>query len=690
MCKRKFLLSVSLLIHQINFAQDFYINSEKIVPFNATGQSNFGDNFEFSKENTMIIGGLFDNKNTGAIWLTKDRLDKLEKIVPSNNIGQSFFGRPIMFLGDSNRVAIAGVEDNSQGSVWLYSYEDNELNFIQKLSGTTIKKDNVSWQANYGYAMAYSNITKELAVGGYFYNNGVGRVWFYKEESPGKWVLSQPPIDPVNMVGTGAWFGYQVDFSNDGNFLAISGRSDNLATGAVWLYKRDLNKWTFLKKLVPANANIKTFYGDKIKFSEDSQTLAIGGFRYSKYSADGGGVWLYQNNGGSWDLDKILISPAFGKAEIYYGSTIKFSKNNENLAIGGYAYREADNKNAQMGIMTIYKKDRNGKWDPNSVQVLKPDTKEAARFSWAIEFTNDGKLMAVGAPFYNQNKGAIFIYPEINGQWNATLPQKLFPFDTLGNATYFGDTIRFSGDDEILGTSGFNDNSGQGAVYVFFKDIPTATTPSKIPTTTSSTPISSSTTSMTLTTTPSITQTTKATTIPLSTNSGTTTLATSATSRTSSPTQTTKATTIPSSTNSDTTTLATSETSRTPTTTQTTKVTTNPSSTNSGTTTLVTSITPSITTTKTISPTTKISSTTLVPVTTTSFNPSTTTPIDPNLYSNLIVSFGILGGIVVTGLTIGVIIFCKIKKDRKKLEEEASIMTATHAVLYDRNMSEMF
>jgi hypothetical protein len=100
------------------------------------------------------------------------------------------------------------------------------------------------------------------------------------------------------LVGTGAvngaigaFQGYSVSLSSDGNTAIVGGYPDSNFTGAAWVYTRTGGVWSQLgSKLVGRGAAGNAEQGISVSLSSDGNTAIVGGFADDNFE---GAAWVY-------------------------------------------------------------------------------------------------------------------------------------------------------------------------------------------------------------------------------------------------------------------------------------------------------------------------------------------------------------------------------------------------------------
>ncbi|GGF26505.1 T9SS type A sorting domain-containing protein [Flavobacterium limi] len=300
-----------------------------------------------------------------------------------------------------------------------------------------------------------------LAIGdygyGYFFD---GTVWIYKNIG-GIWTQ----FGNVFPAGkTGDEMGGSVSLSDDGTIIAVgsSGAWGNgRGSGIVQVYKNISGIWT----QIGANINGEwagDFCGISVSLSSDGSTVAIGSPGNSDKSYHSGSVRVYKNIAGTWtkigaDIDgidsadnlgsRVSLSNdgsilAIGTLERYVrvyknvsgtwtllGNEIKgnnyalsLSGDGSTVALSSAYYTDIyDGKNfkrvdiSYVKVLSII----NGVWTQLGGDIFKKEGCCAPYTEYSVSLSNDGSILAVGAPGLENGNyfGTARTFKNINGNW---------------------------------------------------------------------------------------------------------------------------------------------------------------------------------------------------------------------------------------------------------------------------------
>jgi hypothetical protein len=271
-----------------------------------------------------------------------------------------------------------------------------------------------------------------------------------------------------------------------------------------------------------SNPTKKVEYGASVQLSSDTgDILAVGAPHHgynsstadpSKINTEGGGVFVYKNNGNEWNLlsffaglpseqignylalsadgSRIAIrrnktlSPTPNQVEVYditsegvtskvgsdlscggNGDSVSLSANGNRIAVSCHSF------SGSRGIVEIFDW-ANGAW--SSIGQVKIANTTGAnnndRFGWVVSLDNSGNRLAVSAPNFDgglSNRGLVRVYEYANNQWI----QIGGDIQGLSSNDVFGYAMDLSGDGLSVAVGAYQSDVGgvtdTGAVSVF-------------------------------------------------------------------------------------------------------------------------------------------------------------------------------------------------------------------------------
>ena len=226
---------------------DFTQNGPKLVGSVAGGSAQQGFSVALSADgHTAIVGGPTDINNAGggAAWVFT-RTGEMwtqqgNKLVGTGAVGTAVQqGRSVALSADGNTAIVGGPFDNSNtgsntGAAWVFMRTDG----VWTPQGDKLVGTGAVGAAEQGSSVALSPDGKSAIVGGPADDSGVGAAWvFLRDQVGGAWTQQGSKL-----VGTGA-----VESAQQGtsvglscNAAVVGGRGDDSHIGASWVFAAPL------------------------------------------------------------------------------------------------------------------------------------------------------------------------------------------------------------------------------------------------------------------------------------------------------------------------------------------------------------------------------------------------------------------------------------------------------------------
>ena len=252
-------------------------HGSKLVGTGTQGPSEQGWSVALSADgHTAIVGGIVDNKLTGAAWVFKRSSDTWSqqgnKLVGTGVIGQAGQGVSVALSADGRTAMVGGPYDNSRaGAAWVFKRSGDAWS----QQGSKLVGNGSDGKAAQGASVALSADGNTAIVGGAHDDSKVGAAWVFTRNGDA-WTQQS------KLVGTGAigkaGQGSSVALSADGNTAIVGGPLDNSDAGAAWVFTRSNGVWKQLgSKLVGSGAAGKAWQGFSVALSADGKTAIVGG-----------------------------------------------------------------------------------------------------------------------------------------------------------------------------------------------------------------------------------------------------------------------------------------------------------------------------------------------------------------------------------------------------------------------------
>ena len=185
--------------------------------------------------NTAIVGGPFDTSNSGAAWVFNRSggvwTQQGNKLVGSGAVGRARQGATVALSADGNTAIVGGPFDNwNTGAAWVFTRSNGV--WIQQRS--KLVGAGAVGNAGQGSSVALSSHGNTAIVGGPLDNLNTGAAWVFTR-SDGVWTQPGNKLVGTDAIGS-ARQGSSVALSVDGSTAIVGGPFDNLNTGAAWVY----------------------------------------------------------------------------------------------------------------------------------------------------------------------------------------------------------------------------------------------------------------------------------------------------------------------------------------------------------------------------------------------------------------------------------------------------------------------
>src|SRR5664280_2034923 len=215
------------------------------------------------------------------------------KVVGSGAVGAAHQGYSVAVSADGSTAIVSGYGDNAfAGAAWVFTRDEGVWSQLgSKLVGT-----GAAGVAEQGWSVAISADGATAIVGGAFDDSDAGVAWVYTRNG-GVWSQQGGKLVGAGAVG-GAAQGYSVAISADGDTAVIGGVADNSFAGAAWVFTRSGGEWLQQGgKLVGSDAVGGAFQGYSVAVSANGDTAIVGGYGDN---ATAGAAWVFTRSAGVW------------------------------------------------------------------------------------------------------------------------------------------------------------------------------------------------------------------------------------------------------------------------------------------------------------------------------------------------------------------------------------------------------
>jgi antibiotic biosynthesis monooxygenase (ABM) superfamily enzyme len=383
-------------------------SGSKMVGAGAVGLTEQGWSVAVSADGkTAIVGGIVDNRLTGAAWVYIRSGDSWtqqgNKLVGTGEVGQAAQGWSVALSADGNTAILGGPYDNSNtGAAWVYTRNGT----VWTQQGNKLVGNGLIGRAGQGVSVALSADGTTAIVGGSYDNSSTGAAWVYTR-SGGVWTQQGNKL-----VGTGAAGiasqGSSVALSGDGNTAIVGGPYDKMNSGAAWVYTRNGDVWTQQSsKLIGDGAVGQAAQGFSVALSADGNTAIVGGPHDNSYT---GAVWVYTRSSDVWTQqgNKLVGTGAVGNAR--QGRSVALSGDGNTVIVGG------PHDNSYSGASWVYA--RSGTvWKQQGSKLIGTGAVGHAEQGFSVALSTDGSTAIAGAHADNRITGAAWVHTRSGGVW---------------------------------------------------------------------------------------------------------------------------------------------------------------------------------------------------------------------------------------------------------------------------------
>ncbi len=456
----------------------------KLVPNDPAGISRLGYSVAVSADGkTFIAGGRGDNNDIGAAWVfTRSGSSWAQfgnKITAIGGTGKITFGQAVSISADGKTAAIGGPGDNnSMGATWLFK----TIGGVWTQQGSKLVSTDAIGIAAQGVSVSLSSNALTLMVGGPANKTGKGAAWSFTTVSPiiasispvtgpvgtlvmlsgtnmnnatacsigGKpaIIVSQTAAKLVAMVMPGA---------ATGEAIVSNASGSNIAPATFTVTNISAPNTQQGGRLSANDLVGNSAQGLSVAVSADGKTAIVGGYADNSNT---GAAWIYKLNGSNWQLqsNKLVGTGATGST-VYQGKAVSISADGNTAMVGGYGDNNA------VGAAWVYTRQPDSTWAQQGTKITGTGLTGAAGFGYSVALSADGNTAAIGAYHDDASKGAAIIFSRSGATWTQQ-GTKLIGTGAVGTVSQ-GSAIAISADGNTAMVSGFNDNGGIGASWIY-------------------------------------------------------------------------------------------------------------------------------------------------------------------------------------------------------------------------------
>lgn len=258
---------------------------------------------------------------------------------------------------------------------------------------------------DFGRAVDITNDGNTIVVGAQYsdangFNSGSVQVF---EFDGSNWIQKGNTLTGTNSDE----FGTNVSISNDGNRIAVAAPYTDTSAfdnGVLRVYDFDGIQWNLVFEHFGDDEN--DVFGMSLDMSGDGNHVICGAWINVDGTTKEGYAKVFQFENLVWSQLGQTISGEV--AGIFTGASTSISYNGSVVAVGSWGNNENGNNSGEVEIFELV----NDNWQPLGADIQGSGAFE--RFGWAIDLSDDGTILAVGAP--QENNTRFFKFE--NGNWN--------------------------------------------------------------------------------------------------------------------------------------------------------------------------------------------------------------------------------------------------------------------------------
>lgn len=208
-------------------------------------------------------------------------------------------------------------------------------------------------------------------------------------------------------------------------------------------------------KLIGTGGILTDRQGYMTSLDDNTTTLAVGGGGFD--GAAVGAVWIYTRTNNAWTQQSMLVGTGYvGNSN--QGRSVVLSGDGNTVAFGG------PGDNGAIGAVWIFTRS-GGVWTQQGGKLVGTGYVGTPNQGFDISISRDGNTLVSCGYTDNGNIGATWVFTRTAGVWSQQ-GGKLVGTGYVGTPNQgFSSSISSDGDNIVVG--GNNDNSGNGAVWVF-------------------------------------------------------------------------------------------------------------------------------------------------------------------------------------------------------------------------------
>jgi hypothetical protein len=328
---------------------------------------------------------------------------------------------------DSNALDVGGdqADDSAQGAGAVYVYARDGLGVWSQQA--YVKASNTGPGDEFGRSVVLSGDGDTLAVSAPFEDSNAtgvdgdqgndlasntGALYVFERDPMGQW--SQQAYVKASIV---SWrLGSDLALSADGDTLAAVSPYENVATGAAYVFVRDVSgQWSQQARLLASNATFADYFGWSVALSGDGDTLAVGawwedssatgidGNQADNSAPNSGAAYVFVRDASDQWSQQAYVKASNTEASDSFGVSLALDGSGDVLVVGALSEGSGavgiggdQGNSGGSGAAYVFVRDPLAQWAQRAY-VKASNTGAGDGFVGAITLSSDGNTLAIGA-----------------------------------------------------------------------------------------------------------------------------------------------------------------------------------------------------------------------------------------------------------------------------------------------------
>jgi hypothetical protein len=267
--------------------------------------------------------------------------------------------------------------------------------------------------------------------------------------------------------------GWSVSSSRDGTTIVVGSPYISMAAkgiiafGRALIYEKTGTGWNVATIVTPVEAS--SLFGVSTAISADGSTVLVGASGLEPTSDNG--IFLYLKSATGWTKGELhphwMAIP--GEKGSKFGNKVALSGDGATILVGAPA--EGGHGRVRYFIAPDVGWAKTTSFDQIKSGYLGLSGPQAGdEFGQAVAISQDGSVIAIGAPGRNNEKGGVYLFQKPAAGWTAT--ETLFPVELPEGqpGDRFGQSVSVSKDGSLIAIGANGADGKRGAVYVVSYD----------------------------------------------------------------------------------------------------------------------------------------------------------------------------------------------------------------------------